>query len=204
MTDETQSSAKLPNINQEERDWLTVMLAFFKPNKVYEPFLYEFPRLAEYADKHDISDEALKTLIIDRFYEMKKRKNRTTSEVMSAIERVKGSVIGVLTNEVIFAHFMPMEMLLKMRNMVFDAAMNFESSSFAKEDPTLKDYLTVLDKYIRIITHLRKANIDVEKFLLSTKIARQEEIVQVQAKQMQSPSDFDWNDESWLEGGEDE
>lgn len=205
MVDENQFSTKLPNINNDERDWLVVMLAFFKPNKVYEPFLQEFPRLAEYADEHDISDDDLKTTIINRLYEMNRQPDRATKDLIGNLKNVQTTNIVAFANDVIFSHFVPMDVLLHIRDMIIEAAKQFDSASFAKEDATLKDFLAVFEKYVKIITYLRKSGIDVHKYILPIQMGPTEaEVVQIQAKQTQSPGDVDWQDESWLAGGENE
>ena len=93
MSDENQDSTKIPNINKEEREWVSIKLIGLKPREVYEPFLETFPRLAGYADEHGISDEELKRVILRRFYNINQRRNLDIDEV-SAFEALTDELTG--------------------------------------------------------------------------------------------------------------
>lgn len=200
MTDETQVSTKLPNINEEEREWLSLMLIGLKPRDVYEPFLCKFPRLAEYAEEHGISDKEVKQQLIHRFYDMNHRRKQNVAEVMDIMEKRQ---FTAFTNMGILLNMMMIEEVLKMQIEVSDALANKNTSEEALN--LLDKRQRTLDKHLKRVGYLNKLETNAIKFdMLTLKTLLKEDTDPAQPKPTQSPGDFDWNDESWLEGGEDE
>ena len=107
--------AKIPNFTQEEIEWLEIALGLFKPKLVYSAFFEFFPRLEDYALEHGVSEEDLKTLILDRFYIMKRDTRRGSHSV---IQKIKSTNFVFLASNAYLAHTAPLEHLEIIRKKV--------------------------------------------------------------------------------------
>ena len=201
MSEENEGSYKLPQLNDVEKEWLEVALALFKPRVVFLGFIDYFPRLHKLSVENAISDADFRKQLLKRFREMVKNKRRGSYAVIQKISQVN---MSIFRSKSVINYFYPPERAEAIRVRMNELPKRIEQVPLLGEDDTMLKVLKLEHEYVKYLKTLQSVEKNTDPTIETTAIS-QEYTSQVQAKEKSlPPGEYDWEDDSWLEGSEEE
>ncbi len=202
MSEENEGSYKLPQLNDAEREWLEVALALFKPRVVFLGFMDYFPRLHKLSVENAVSDADFRKQLLKRFREMANNKRRGSYAVIQKISQVN---MSIFRSKSVITHFYPPERAETIRIRMNELSKQIDHIPLLGEDDTMLKALKLEHEYAKYLKTLQGVEKNTDRTSQTLSMREQEDTTQAQAKEKSlPPGEYDWDDDSWLEGTEEE
>jgi len=201
MSEENQAPYKLPNLNDAEIEWLEVALALFKPRVVYLSFMDYFPRLYRLAEGNGVSDADFRKQLLERFRQMVHNKRRGSYEVIQKISKVN---MSIFRSKSVINYFYPPERAEVIRVRMNELPKRIDQVPILREEDSMLQALKLEHEYAKYLKTLQGVEKNADP-TIQTSPQSKEDTKPVQAKEKSvAPGEYDWDDDSWLEGDDEE
>jgi len=200
MSEENQVPYKLPHLNDAEIEWLEVALALFKPRVVYLSFMDCFPRLYRLAEDNGVSDADFRKQLLERFRQMVHNKRRGSYEVIQKISKVN---MSIFRSKSVINYFYPPERAEVIRVRMNELPKRIEQVPILREEDVMLQALKLEHEYAKYLKTLQGVEKNAEP-TIQTSPQSKEDTKPVQAKDTLAAGEIDWDDDSWLEGDDED
>lgn len=192
---------------QEQREWIVDRLAEgLSPKYIVDQLIEDYPEYLEHAESNGYSKQQLVLRLRKRVYEFRQKRRPTSGAIAEKSENSKYAVLDPELLPDILDRNLSDETLDHFRDAVSDAIREYEPN--ADQSIRLKELNALLSAQARfenifmkrIVTRLKLAE---KIYLKYFSVKPEEDTQQVQAKEKSLPlGEYDWEDDSWLEGNE--